>query len=280
MDKSGIAMSVLSSSSECRDQRGRERTQDSRASRTNTAHSSRADHKGRFANFATLPLLDTEGTLKEIGYALNTLKAEGIGLMTSYQDKYLGMHPSRRSGGAQPEEGGDLHPSAFTGVLQEHQERSAAGRSSSTPPTRRALSRVSCCSGTASRYPDIRWIFSHSGGTMPFLLSRFTRHEIDMKERAKERMPRGVMYELKKFHYDTAQGNHSGALAALMKGRNAVAGALRHGFPVPRWGRGKRRAFRVPLRGEGSPRHRTRQRAQAAADAQSVISATVRTRRL
>ena len=25
------------------------------------------------------------------------------------------------------------------------------------------------------------------------------------------------MYELKKFHYDTAQGNHSGALAALMK---------------------------------------------------------------
>jgi 6-methylsalicylate decarboxylase len=38
-----------------------------------------------------------------------------------------------------------------------------------------------------------------------------------MKERAKERMPNGVMHELKKFHYDTAQGNHSGALAALMK---------------------------------------------------------------
>jgi predicted TIM-barrel fold metal-dependent hydrolase len=72
-------------------------------------------------------------------------------------------------------------------------------------------------SGTAARYPNIRWIFSHSGGTMPFLLSRFTRHELDMKERAKERMPRGVMYELQKFHYDTAQGNHSGALAALMK---------------------------------------------------------------
>jgi predicted TIM-barrel fold metal-dependent hydrolase len=30
-------------------------------------------------------------------------------------------------------------------------------------------------------------------------------------------MPKGVMYELKKFYYDTAQGNHAGALAALMK---------------------------------------------------------------
>ncbi len=52
---------------------------------------------------------------------------------------------------------------------------------------------------------------------MPFLLSRFVRHEVDMKEKAKERVPKGVMYELKKFHYDTAQGNHAGALAALMK---------------------------------------------------------------
>jgi predicted TIM-barrel fold metal-dependent hydrolase len=52
---------------------------------------------------------------------------------------------------------------------------------------------------------------------MPFLLSRFVRQEIDMKEKAAKAMPKGVMYELKKFHYDTAQGNHWGALAALMK---------------------------------------------------------------
>jgi predicted TIM-barrel fold metal-dependent hydrolase len=38
-----------------------------------------------------------------------------------------------------------------------------------------------------------------------------------MKERAAKAMPKGLMYELKKFNYDTAQGNHSGALAALMK---------------------------------------------------------------
>jgi predicted TIM-barrel fold metal-dependent hydrolase len=70
--------------------------------------------------------------------------------------------------------------------------------------------------GGAARFPDIRWIFSHSGGATPFLLSRFQRHEIDAKD-SKEKMPNGAMHELRKFYYDTAQGNHPGALAALMK---------------------------------------------------------------
>ena len=62
---------------------------------------------------------------------------------------------------------------------------------------------------------------------------------IDGKD-AKEKAPNGVMHELRKFYYDTAQGNHAGALAALHEDRAALAGALRHGFPVPRRRRGKR----------------------------------------
>jgi hypothetical protein len=30
-------------------------------------------------------------------------------------------------------------------------------------------------SGTVTRHPNIRWIFSHSGGTLPFLTGRFIR---------------------------------------------------------------------------------------------------------
>jgi len=217
MDRSGIALSVLSliqpSAVTSDIEKGRRIARKSNEYGAQLAR----DHKGRFASFATLPLLDTDGALKEIAYALDTLKADGIGLMTSYQDKYLG-------------------DASFAPIWQELNRRKAViythplspecckNIKSEVPPavieyatdTTRAIASL-VFSGTAARYPDIRWIFSHSGGTMPFLLSRFARHEIDMKDRAKERIPNGVMHELKKFHYDTAQGNHSGALAALMK---------------------------------------------------------------
>src|SRR5258708_6467835 len=48
------------------------------------------DHPGRFGLFATLSMLDVDATLKEIEYAFDSLKADGIGLQSSYGDKWLG----------------------------------------------------------------------------------------------------------------------------------------------------------------------------------------------
>ena len=49
-----------------------------------------ADHPGRFGVFATLPLPHIDESLKEIAYAFDTLKVDGIGMMTNYGDKWLG----------------------------------------------------------------------------------------------------------------------------------------------------------------------------------------------
>lgn len=204
------------------------------------------DHPGRFGSFASIPFPDTEGSLREIEYALDTLKADGFHLMTSYGGKYLG----------DPE---------FWPILEQLNRRKAVIYTHPTNPacclktlpitslntiegpvdTTRTMASL-MFTGAAARFPDIRWIFSHSGGVTPFLLSRFQRHEAEAKT-SKEAMPNGLMHELKKFYYDTAQGNHPGALAGLMKiapvsqvlygtdfpfidGATVIAGLSKHGF--------------------------------------------------
>ncbi len=175
------------------------------------------DYPGRFGSYAALPFTDTEGALKEIEYALDTLKAEGFCLMTSYGSKYLGdpaffpvleelnrrkaivyVHP--------------LAPQCCAAILPDV----AVGTIEYAVDSTRTMASL-VFGGGAAKYPDIRWIFSHSGGTTPFLLSRFIRQEQDMKGEAIKRMPNGVMYEYKKFYYETAQGNHAGALDALLR---------------------------------------------------------------
>jgi len=63
---------------------------------------------------------------------------------------------------------------------------------------------------------DVQMIFSHGGGTLPFLTERFVRLPLINKSLA-ARVPNGVEAELKRFYYDTAQAAHPYALASLTK---------------------------------------------------------------
>ena len=173
------------------------------------------DHPGRFGLFASIPLPDSEGSLNEIEYAYGTLKANGVGLVTNYDGRYLGdagfapvwRELDRRKAVVY------VHPIQGACCSDVKDDVSSSTIEYATDTTRTMASVL--FSGTAVRYPNIRWIFSHGGGTTPFLLSRFTVAEASLKDKSK--LPNGVVAELRKFYYDTAQANHAGALAALMK---------------------------------------------------------------
>jgi predicted TIM-barrel fold metal-dependent hydrolase len=171
------------------------------------------DHPGKFRTFAVIPLPDTEGSLREIEYALDTLKAEGIALWTVYSGKYLG-------------------DPAFVPVFEELNRRKAVVYTHPTVPdccaalvkgvpvssleynhdtTRTIASLVFGEGKTALRFPDIKFIWSHSGGTLPYLTSRF---ELLAKSRPND-FPDGAVSVFKRFYYEVAQGNTPGMLSAL-----------------------------------------------------------------
>ena len=173
-----------------------------------------SDRPARFRLLATLPFADVNDSLAEIAYSYDTLKADGISLMTSYNGKYLGdpthwpilEELNRRKAVVY------THPTtpACCGGLQPFVSINAIEGPVDTSRTMVSL----MFQGGAAKFPDIRWIFSHSGGVTPFLLSRYQREEVERDR--KSVLPNGLMHELRKFYYDTAQGHHEGALKALL----------------------------------------------------------------
>ena len=175
-------------------------------------------YPGRFGAFAMLPMPHVDETLKEIEYALDVLKCDGVAFMTSYEGKYLG-------------------DAAFTPVMEELHRRGATAYThpndpaccvnlaTEVPPviieygtdTTRTIASL-IFSGTAARCPGVRFIFSHAGGTVAALTERLTAQVVrfpPFKERGFT--TRGVTDQLQRFYYDTARSANPASMAGLTR---------------------------------------------------------------
>ncbi len=172
----------------------------------------RVQNPGRFGMFALVPMPNIADTLAEIAYAYDTLKTDGIGLYTSYGDKYIGnadfdpvfAELNRRNAVVfvHPTVGpccGSVQPWLTTAQIEYGTD------------TTRAIAEYIFKGGT-QKYPNVKMIWSHAGGTMPFLAERF----INSGEGTyKNITPNGFLAEANKCYYDTAQVPSKGAMLAL-----------------------------------------------------------------
>jgi NADPH:quinone reductase-like Zn-dependent oxidoreductase/predicted TIM-barrel fold metal-dependent hydrolase len=130
-------------------------------------------HPERYAGFACLPLPDVDGALGELSYALDDLELDGVVLFSNSHGVYLG-------------------DPRFTPLFDELQRRQAvvfvhpnpspdpSAHSLGLPDslidfpadTTRAIAQLHY-GNTLARTPDVKYVFSHAGGTVPYLAGRF-----------------------------------------------------------------------------------------------------------
>jgi predicted TIM-barrel fold metal-dependent hydrolase len=213
MDKHGVATAMLSPVQRLVMDSMSDRSSRARSlARQNNEYGAQLvkDYPGRFGLLAALPLPDQEGSLREIEYVFDVLKADGIALWTDYIDKWPG-------------------DPAFAPVFDELNRRKAvvffhparaaccrnlpgqSGMIEYDIDTARAVDSL-LLNGTFARCPDIRFIFSHSGGALTVLAARIVD---DFPKSLADLVPNGVEYELRKLYFDVAHASKPPALDAL-----------------------------------------------------------------
>jgi predicted TIM-barrel fold metal-dependent hydrolase len=175
------------------------------------------DHPGRFGVFAMLPMPYMDESLKEIAYAFDTLKVDGIGMMTNYGDKWLGYDElalvfqelNRRKAVVYTHPtGADCCVNLVKGVSDAAVEYGA--------DTTRTITNL-IFSGTAAKCPDISFIFSHGGGVLAAVAERLRIQMVTTPPYKGKFTREMVDHELKRFFYDTAQVSNEVTIQAVAK---------------------------------------------------------------
>jgi predicted TIM-barrel fold metal-dependent hydrolase len=170
------------------------------------------DYPKRFGFFASIPFPDVEGSLKEIAYAYDTLKCDGISIYTNDQQGHWPGDPR-----LEPiwEELGRrrailyMHP--WVPACCNNLNYASSFMNEIDFETTRAVTSF-ITNGVFFRHPDLKLITAHSGGTLPVLAGRMKdRYPADKNQY----IPKGLLAEIKKLYYDCAHATYKMPWAAL-----------------------------------------------------------------
>lgn len=179
-------------------------------------HKISVEYPGRFMFFATLTLPDVEGAIAEAIYALDTLKAAGVVLFANHEGEYLGskkfdplmtvlnereavvfVHPNSVPFAPVPDTVEDtIVPEFVMDFLLD---------------TTRAAGNL-VLKNVTGRYPNIKFILSHSGGFLPFAAYRMGGALSFLTRENAER----TMKALASFYVDTALSSSPSALPSTV----------------------------------------------------------------
>ncbi len=186
-----------------------------------------AQHPQRFGAFATLPMPDVEGACAEAIRTLDEAGFDGVCLLASYGERFLGDE-------------------AFEPLMQVLNERDAvvfvhpnyhpSSKAIGLPlpafmmeflfDTTRAAANL-IFTRTLDRYPRIRFILAHAGGTLPYIGWRMAMSPL-IDPRLAAFTPDDVLDRLGRFWYDTALSAgpaHFGALDAIARPERILFGS-------------------------------------------------------
>jgi 6-methylsalicylate decarboxylase len=190
------------------------------------------DRPDRYAALAAVPLPDLDGAITELDYALSTLGLDGVALMSNSGGRYLG----------------DSH---FDELFAELQRRAATvfvhptvspdpiAHTLGLPDTlldfpvdtSRAIAKLHY-SNTLARTPDIKYLFAHAGGTIPYIASRFAIvDDMGVIPGAEERDP--VLDTLPRLYWDTASAFSDPVLRLLRSVTGLEHVVFGSDFPYP-----------------------------------------------
>jgi predicted TIM-barrel fold metal-dependent hydrolase len=210
----------------------------------------------RWGALATLPLPDLDGALAELQHALDELELDGVALLSSVDGVYLGdpsladlyeeLDRRRAMVFVHPAVPNERPALVYPPFLFEF-----------TFDTTRAFVNLMYL-GVFKNYPNIRWVFAHGGGTLPYLAFRMSLGAFN--ELVAGNVPDGPPAYYARAYYDTALSYAPSAIASLREVAPLDHIAFGSDWPfarqlfevpasdVPEWG-----AHLVPRDGDPAP---------------------------